>query len=461
MAYQEKRAHAINEEMHGWTNGGEEGLDDHIAALCSKLSKDQIAFLEQQWDQFYREASEEDLDGDDVKYRLHRYEELGQSHDFNIDDYSEQQKRIFADCGLCSTWDDGSSRSGSNYSDSECDAFDNGAHAVDSSFLRWQQQRQLQSQQRQGSLQSMIERPPQVITMPGPGQKIPCIGNRPTNGSNEDGSLDSGGGLTAGSAFATASAPAPTPAPALPSTSETASDSAPAPTPALVSDSEEETPPVSDSEEETSLTGRKHFYGRTKRTKGTARRTQEPKTTVDSELNRARDIWLMGRVSKWEYHHFCNQVHTYQQLLKEGSIHSEGFQRSIEILMEQLVRNTHWRKARSSQKQSPNNKGREPHGPPGKCQPEPKPRMHGIYRRGKKGGHTEMEIYGGVKVRKHYNRWQRSRRRRWDSILNVKRSAESVAEGAAQVTLTTQRMMPAPKRKKKRRRISRLPIAGA
>jgi len=298
MAYQEKRAHAINEEMHGWTNGGEEGLDDHIAALCSKLSKDQIAFLEQQWDQFYREASEEDLDGDDVKYRLHRYEELGQSHDFNINDYSEQQKRIFADCGLCSTWDDGSSRSGSNYSDSECDAFDNGAHAVDSSFLRWQQQRQLQSQQRQGSLQSMIERPPQVITMPGPGQKIPCIGNRPTNGSNEDGSLDSGGGLTAGSAFATASAPAPTPAPALPSTSETASDSAPAPTPALVSDSEEETPPVSDSEEETSLTGRKHFYGRTKRTKGTARRTQEPKTTVDSELNRARDIWLMGRVSK-------------------------------------------------------------------------------------------------------------------------------------------------------------------
>ena len=170
---------------------------------------------------------------------------------------------------------------------------------------------------------------------------------------------------------------------------------------------------------------------------------------------------MMGRVTKWEYHHFCNQVHACQQSLKEGSIQPEGFQRSVQIMMEQLVHNTHWRKACSKQKQSPNNKGREPYSPLGKCQPEPKPRMHGIYRRGKRGGHTEMTIYGEVKVQKHYNRWQRSRRRRWDSILNVKRSAESVAKGAAQVTLTTQRMMPAPRRKKKRRRISRLPIAGA
>ena len=60
-----------------------------------------------------------------------------------------------------------------------------------------------------------------------------------------------------------------------------------------------------------------------------------------------------------------------------------------------------------------------------------------------------MTIYGGVKIRKHYNKWQQSRRRQWDCMMNVKRSAESVAEGAAQVTLTTQKMMPAPRRKKK------------
>ena len=247
-------------------------------------------------------------------------------------------------------------------------------------------------------------------------------------------------------AGASESGPAPTPL----AISDVASDLVPGPAPATVSDSEEETPPAR----------RKHFYGRTKRTKGTTRRTQEPKTKVDTELNRARDLWLMGRVSKWEYHHFCNQVHTCQQSLKEGRMQPEGFQRSIEILMEKLARNTQWRKARSCQKQSSNSKEKEQQGPPGKCRPEPKPRVRGTYRRGKKGGHTEMTNYGGVKVRKHHNKWQRSRRRWWDSILNVKRSAESVAEGAAQVTLTTQRLMPAPRRKKKRKQLLRLPIAG-
>ena len=249
------------------------------------------------------------------------------------------------------------------------------------------------------------------------------------------------------SGHATASAPTP----AIHSVPDTAPESAPASTPATVSDSEEET-----------ITPRwEHCNGRSRKSQGSAHRQKKPKTKVDAELNRAREIWMMGRITKWEYHHFCNQVHACQQSLKVGSIQPEGFQRSVQIMMEQLVHDTHWRKACSKQKQSPNNKGREPYSPLGKCQPEPKPRMHGIYRRGKRGGHTEMAIYGGVKVRKHYNRWQRSRRRRWDSILNVKRSAESVAEGAAQVTLTTQRMMPAPRRKKKRRRISRLPIAGA
>ena len=248
------------------------------------------------------------------------------------------------------------------------------------------------------------------------------------------------------SGHATASAPAP----ALPSVNDTTPDSAPTSIPAT----------VSDSEEETITPRREHFYGRTRKSQGSAHRKKKPKTNVDAALDRAREIWLMGRVTKWEYHHFCNQVHAYQQSLKEGSIQPEGFQRSVEIMMEQLARNTHWRKARSRQTQSTNNKGRETRSSPGKCQPEPKPRMHGIYRRGKKGGHIEMTNYGGVKVQKHHNRWQRSRRRWWDSILNVKRSAESVAEGAAQVTLTTQRLMPAPRRKKKRKQILRLPIAG-
>ena len=72
MAYREKRALTIGDELHGWTTDAVERLDDHIAALCSKLSEDQKAFLEQQWDQFYQEATVEDLDGVKFKCRLHR-----------------------------------------------------------------------------------------------------------------------------------------------------------------------------------------------------------------------------------------------------------------------------------------------------------------------------------------------------------------------------------------------------
>ena len=173
MAYQEKRARAIGDELHGWTTDAVERLDDHIAALCSKLSEDQKAFLEQQWDQFYQEATDEDLEGVEFECRLHRYEELGTPPDYNLDDYSEQQRRIFADCGLCSR-DDGSLCSGSHSGDSGCDALDCGAHAADSSFQCGQQQRQLQPQQRQGPLQSMVDRPPKEITMPSPVRETSC-----------------------------------------------------------------------------------------------------------------------------------------------------------------------------------------------------------------------------------------------------------------------------------------------
>ena len=49
ISYREKRTHTINIEEHGHANGGE-GLGDHIVRLCSKLSKDHIAFLEDQYE---------------------------------------------------------------------------------------------------------------------------------------------------------------------------------------------------------------------------------------------------------------------------------------------------------------------------------------------------------------------------------------------------------------------------
>ena len=44
-------------------------------------------------------------------------------------------------------------------------------------------------------------------------------------------------------------------------------------------------------------------------------------------------------------------------------------------------------------------------------------------------------------MRKHHNKWQKLRRKRWDRLLNNKRDAKSVAEGAVELHLTTQRLI--------------------
>ena len=72
LAYREKQAHAIYVEGHDYANVGE-GLDEHITVLCSKLSKDQIAFVEERYEQFYREATEAGLDGEALSSHIVQY----------------------------------------------------------------------------------------------------------------------------------------------------------------------------------------------------------------------------------------------------------------------------------------------------------------------------------------------------------------------------------------------------
>ena len=57
-------------------------------------------------------------------------------------------------------------------------------------------------------------------------------------------------------------------------------------------------------------------------------------------------------------------------------------------------------------------------------------------------------------MRKHDNKWQRLRRKRWDHLLNNERDAESVAEGAAELHPATQRLMPAPRKRKGKRNLT-------
>ena len=58
-------------------------------------------------------------------------------------------------------------------------------------------------------------------------------------------------------------------------------------------------------------------------------------------------------------------------------------------------------------------------------------------------------IIRGVRMREYYNKWQRIRYRRQDLLLNEKRNTASVSEGALQTELTSQRLQPAPRRKKR------------
>ena len=178
--------------------------------------------------------------------------------------------------------------------------------------------------------------------------------------------------------------------------------------------------------------------------------TQTSKRMANGKLNRAKAIWRSGRVTKPDYQHFCNQLHLHQQLVNQGSMEADDFRIAIETLMEQLTKSPSKNTDRPCPNQRTNAVERKRHNPPGgRTLRNPKPKERGCIGKGKKGERTDIIVLGGARIRKRYNKWQQIRRMRWDSLLNVKQSAESVAEGAAQITLTTQRMMPAPRRKKK------------
>ena len=73
--------------------------------------------------------------------------------------------------------------------------------------------------------------------------------------------------------------------------------------------------------------------------------------------------------------------------------------------------------------------------------------------------HDRRVTLGGTRVRAKHSRWWFSKRGGRDRTLNKNQTTISVAKGATQITLKTQRMIPAPRRKK-RRQEPRLLIMG-
>ena len=155
-------------------------------------------------------------------------------------------------------------------------------------------------------------------------------------------------------------------------------------------------------------------------------------------------------MTKPDYQHFCNQIHLHQQLVNKGRMEQEAFQTAIGTLMKQLTKSISGSKFRSYPKQRTNRERRQQHDPPRRYSTrEPRQGVCGNYGIGKQGQWTEKIILGGVGTRKHYKKWQQIRRKRWGWLLDMKRDVASVAEGVSYIELTTQRLQPAPWKKKK------------
>ena len=65
----------------------------------------------------------------------------------------------------------------------------------------------------------------------------------------------------------------------------------------------------------------------------------------------------------------------------------------------------------------------------------------------RKWRNKEIIILGGIRTCKHYYKWQQIGHRRWEWLLDIKRSTEPVVEDPTQFRPTTKRMQPSPRRK--------------
>ena len=92
------------------------------------------------------------------------------------------------------------------------------------------------------------------------------------------------------------------------------------------------------------------FYGHTKATTNSVRRTQKPKVIANSKFTRAKSMWQLGRVIKPDYQHLCNQIHLHQQPVNNGKMEPEAFQTAIGTLMKQLTKSNPGSKIRSGSK---------------------------------------------------------------------------------------------------------------
>ena len=162
-------------------------------------------------------------------------------------------------------------------------------------------------------------------------------------------------------------------------------------------------------------------------------------------------MWQAGEVTKPVYVHFCNRIHLFDLQIKGGKDRGEA-RKAKQDLVTELVGSKAANRARDRPQQRKGQQARRRQASPRKPSAAA-PRTSRLPRPVKRRQGNGRIIPGGTRIRKYHNKWQRLRRKRWDSLLNNKRDANSVTEGAAELRPTTQRMTPAPRKRKGKRNL--------
>ena len=176
------------------------------------------------------------------------------------------------------------------------------------------------------------------------------------------------------------------------------------------------------------------------------------RSTNNEEVSKVKTMCRAGDVTKPECVRFCNQIPLFDLQASKEDKNREEARKAKQDLMMDFVGSKTTNRVQGKPKQQKRQQAWSQQAPPRK----PTVAGHELvgYSDRKKRRQCDGRIIPGeTRIRKHHNKWQRLRRNRWDYLLNNKRDTESTAEGAAELHPTTQRLIPAPRKRKGKRNL--------
>ena len=176
------------------------------------------------------------------------------------------------------------------------------------------------------------------------------------------------------------------------------------------------------------------------------RQTQQQKAETRKEVSKAKALWRLGKVSKPEYIQFCNRICLLELQASKGDMDKEEVMRIKQTLLASLAGSR--RKSAAHQRPKRRTKARTRRCQGATRRPSPRLRPSRLLRPARGRQYDKRITPGGVRMYKHHNKWQKTRRKWWQQLLNNKRDPASVTEGEVELNPTTQRLIPTPRNKK-------------